>query len=308
MSMSDWKNTTSLVHKTTESDVDLDRLDFILSEPVPDHYGDVVGNRKDTKTGGWEIPQRNLPALAFHDAKSIVGRWDGVRWERGALRGRLVLAPAGTSKIVDEVRALIKSGCLKACSVGFRALERVPRPTGGWHYLRQLLIECSLVSTPALPTALLEARRLGVSSETIRKIFKQQNESRAIAKRARANVKRYTAQERAAIHRRAKELLASLSKLQSTKSVKPKAQTKLLPLPPLLSPKQRAIIEQNKYSAELHRRLKIKAKEWEKEKAERKRQEYLARRDPPKTEQESYFMWRGEKIPVNWSLPKKYRS
>ena len=44
MSMSDWKNTTSLVHKTTESDVDLNRLDFILSEPVPDHYGDVVGN------------------------------------------------------------------------------------------------------------------------------------------------------------------------------------------------------------------------------------------------------------------------
>ena len=122
---------SALVHKTTESDVDLNRLDFILSEPLPDHYDDIVGNSKDTKTGGWEIPQRNLPALAFHDSKSIVGRWDGVRWERGALRGRLVLAPPGTSKIVDEVRALIKSGCLKACSVGFRALERVPRPKGG---------------------------------------------------------------------------------------------------------------------------------------------------------------------------------
>ncbi|MCK1669251.1 MULTISPECIES: HK97 family phage prohead protease [unclassified Bradyrhizobium] len=291
---------SALVHKTTESDVDLNRLDFILSEPLPDHYDDIVGNSKDTKTGGWEIPQRNLPALAFHDSKSIVGRWDGVRWERGALRGRLVLAPSGTSKIVDEVRALIKSGCLKACSVGFRALERLPRPTGGWHYLRQLLIECSLVATPALPSALLEAKRLGVSNETIKKIFKEQNENRTIAERikqARANVKHYSAQERAAVIRKAKEVLARSSKHQQ--KANSKTQPKLLParLPPLLSPQQKERIEQDKYNAEVLRRAREQVKIYEKEKVARKHQEYLARRDPPTLDIESYVTWRGQKFP-----------
>jgi phage head maturation protease len=62
-------------------------------------------------------------------------------------------------------------------SVGFFPTEsklRTDSKKGGIHYLKQTLIEVSLVSIPANPAALLEAKRLGVSSEMIRKVFNQE--------------------------------------------------------------------------------------------------------------------------------------
>jgi hypothetical protein len=48
-----------------------------------------------------------------------------------------------------------------------------PRGNGGVHYLRQTLVEASLVAVPANPSALLCAKALGVSKQTIAMIFKQ---------------------------------------------------------------------------------------------------------------------------------------
>src|SRR5947208_2048785 len=149
---------TSVVRKTIISETD-SGFNAVMSEPVPDHYDDIVGNPEDRATGGWLLKnyQRNNIALFNHDKDAPIGTFENVRWENGALRGRLKMAPEGTSQRIDELIKLIQAGILRGISVGFRPLESVKRKDGlGTHYLKQELVECSLVATPALPSALLE--------------------------------------------------------------------------------------------------------------------------------------------------------
>jgi HK97 family phage prohead protease len=187
----------TLVHKTIEAHVG---GDFILSDATPDRYDDVIDPE------GWDLRNfsKNPIALFNHDSNFPIGRWTNLRVENGALRGRLTLAPEGTSARHDEIRTLVKCGVLKAVSVGFRPVSSEPRKSGGTKYSKQELAETSLVAVPANPAALLlEAKRLGVSNEIIKMIFREQN------KNARASPKHYSLQERQAILRRAKAKLRS---------------------------------------------------------------------------------------------------
>ena len=96
-----------------------------LSDATPDRYDDVID------PDGWNCDnfKRNPIALFNHDSNFPIGRWTNLRIEGGALRGRLVMAPEGTSFRIDEIRALIKCGVLRAVSVGFRPIESTPRTT-----------------------------------------------------------------------------------------------------------------------------------------------------------------------------------
>jgi HK97 family phage prohead protease len=133
-----------------------DGAEFVMSDGGADRMGDVI------EADGWVIPE-GVKALFNHDRSQIVGRWENVRVEGGVLRGVLRLARAGTSAVVDMVRALFHDGLLDAVSVGFRPLADEPLdrrdPTGPRRYRRAELLECSLVAVAANPRARKIVRR-----------------------------------------------------------------------------------------------------------------------------------------------------
>jgi HK97 family phage prohead protease len=164
----------TLKYKTKTSGFDAG-LNCVLSDLSEDAYGDVVGDPAHPMLG-WDLTDflRNPIALWSHDSRAPIGIWKGVVVKDGALRGRLHLAPLGSTKLVDELRALLDAGVIKGISVGFRPVKSEPRANGGgMHYLRQVLCEASLCSVPANPSALLTAKALGVSEQTIAMVFKQ---------------------------------------------------------------------------------------------------------------------------------------
>ena len=100
----------------------------------------------------------------------------------GKLLAKLNLAARGTSARIDELIGLVEQGILRAVSVGFRPQESQPidkeRPGGGRRYLKQELLECSLVAVPANPAAIAIAKQLNVSREILSLAFGEQAEVR----------------------------------------------------------------------------------------------------------------------------------
>jgi len=147
-------------------------MEFILSDETPDRLGDIIS------ASGWDLEnfQKNPIALFNHNSNFPIGRWHGLKAADGALRGHLEMAPKGTSERIDEIRKLIEAGILRAVSVGFKPIERKPR-TGpkdeylGDYYVKQELVETSLVSVPANPNALAVAKSLNISPATMDMVF-----------------------------------------------------------------------------------------------------------------------------------------
>lgn len=176
----------SIIRKVETVEVS-DDLTFVLSDATVDRYGDVI------EAEGWDLRwfKRNPIALFGHSGDFPIGTWEDVRVEGGKLIGKLKLAAEGTSPRIDELRRLVQQKVLKAVSVGFKPVESEPMgQRGGVRYLKQELLETSLVSVPANPAALAVARSLHVSSETIRMAFGEQaTEHRAASPGEHANPK-----------------------------------------------------------------------------------------------------------------------
>lgn len=155
-------------YKTVASDK-TKGLDFVLSDATPDRYDDII------LTAGWKLEnfQKNPIALFAHAGSFPIGSWKDVRVEENALRGTLMLAKEGTSDRIDEIRQLVDAGILKAVSVGFTPISYEERKgdTYGLVYTEQELVECSLVSVPANPNALLLAKQLNISVDTQDMVF-----------------------------------------------------------------------------------------------------------------------------------------
>jgi HK97 family phage prohead protease/HK97 family phage major capsid protein len=168
-------------HKTHAEDVH--GMDFILSDETIDRMGDTIAS------DGWDIEafNKNPIALFGHNPNFPIGKWSNLRVENKGLRGTLQMAPEGTSDRIDEIRRLIDAGILKAVSVGFRDLESEPidkkNPFSGYRFIRQELIETSLVSVPANPNALAIAKSLKVSPQTLDLVFAKQGKRGAIRQR-----------------------------------------------------------------------------------------------------------------------------
>ena len=156
-------------HKTHVSPLDGDGLEFVLSDATPDRLGDIINAK------GWDLRNflRNPIALFNHSKDFPIGRWENLRVEKGSLKGKLRLAPEGTSARIDEVRKLIQAGILRAVSVGFKPIEFKPRTDvkRGDYYAKSELVETSVVAIPANPNALAVAKALGVSDQTKRMVF-----------------------------------------------------------------------------------------------------------------------------------------
>ncbi len=156
-----------LVRKEGAQSAD-DPFEFVMSTDAPDRVGDII------ETDGWSLARfkRNPIALFGHAHDAVIGTWENVRVEDGALRGRLKMARAGTSRLVDEVRALLEQRILRAVSVGFMPLKSEPidekDPFGGTRFVKSELLETSVVSVPANADALATAKSMNLSPETLR--------------------------------------------------------------------------------------------------------------------------------------------
>ena len=75
--------------------------------------------------------------------------------------------------VIDEIRRLVEAGILKSVSVGFQPIESRPREdkSGGVLFVKQSLVETSLVSVPSNPNALAVAKSLGISADTRALVF-----------------------------------------------------------------------------------------------------------------------------------------
>jgi HK97 family phage prohead protease len=258
------------------------------SDLSEDSYGDVVGDRRYPDNGWTNLFEYNsVNPIMFvnHDKNSPIATAENVHVEGDKLKFKLKFAPAGASMKADECRSLVKCGILRGISVGFISLQSAPRENGGTHHQKMRLMEISLVSIPANSSAYLEAKRLGVSSQTIRKMFKMNNDHATLGERiavAKENVRRYSVEERAEILRRAKAVLIG------HKSTKPLR----LPMSDQAREKSDRIAR--------NKAVIVKAKATL---ARLKRKEYEARRDPLPSSDDPWdntmcVTWRGEKIRV----------
>jgi HK97 family phage major capsid protein/HK97 family phage prohead protease len=146
-------------------------MEFVLSDESVDRMGDIIS------ADGWDLEsfRKNPIALWGHRSDQPIGTWDNVRVDGKTLRGKLTLAPKGTLPRIDELRALIDAGILRAVSVGFRDIESGPidvkQPWNGTRFVKQELVECSLVSIPANANAVAVAKSLNISPRTIDFVF-----------------------------------------------------------------------------------------------------------------------------------------
>jgi HK97 family phage prohead protease len=174
------KGDAAIVRKTHASKVE--GMNFVMSDETPDRMDDII------LSDGWDLEhfKRNPIALFGHQSDFPIGTWENVRVENKQLKGKLELAPAGTSARIDELRKLIDAGILKAVSVGFKPKASRPRPEKdgfGVFFTKQELIETSLVSVPANPNALAIAKSLHISPAVIDEVFAEQGKEDRIRRR-----------------------------------------------------------------------------------------------------------------------------
>jgi HK97 family phage prohead protease len=152
-----------------------DPCEFVMSDSRVDRMGDVI------EADGWDLKNfKSHPIALFnHDPNQVIGTWAEVRIEGKQLRGRLDLAEAGTSPLVDTVRALHSQGILRAVSVGFRPVDKKPLTKdadeyfGPFRFTKSELLECSLVAVPANPRALNAAKSLALAGDMLAEVFRK---------------------------------------------------------------------------------------------------------------------------------------
>lgn len=119
------------------------------------------GNR--VMTTGWDFSnfKRNAVCLLNHNTDGLpVGKWINLRTIGDDLLADLEFTPQGLNGEADTVRGLVDAGFLNAVSVSWLPREwkysTDKSRSGGIDFLKQELLEVSIVTVPALPTALAQ--------------------------------------------------------------------------------------------------------------------------------------------------------
>lgn len=135
------------------SDQEPARVRVTMSDATPDRYGDTISH------AGWNLEhfRRNPVILWGHDSSQPpVGKAVSVTVTDRALVGEIEFAPTEKGR---EVETLVRGGYVRAVSVGFLPEKYGPRKDGsgdGIAFEKQELLECSFVSIPANPNALVD--------------------------------------------------------------------------------------------------------------------------------------------------------
>lgn len=136
---------------------------FIASNEEVDRYGDIV------RASGWVLDNfKNNPVLLFgHQSRELpIGRVSKIGVEGTQLIADAEFMPASMNEKAESVFQMLKAKFLNAVSVGFKPLMRpnqIKDPgtnewTGGYEFIKQELLELSVVPVPALAGALAVSR------------------------------------------------------------------------------------------------------------------------------------------------------
>jgi len=144
---------------------------FVASDETVDRYGDIVSVK------GWDLAnfKRNPVFLWMHSQFQPIGKVKKIGVEGDKLLATVRFFDPGDSKTADDLWRLVKKRLLRAVSVGFTVksdqdIEPIRDDNDritGFRFLRQELLELSLVSVPANPNALQLARSYGLAPELI---------------------------------------------------------------------------------------------------------------------------------------------
>jgi len=131
-------------------------FEFVISTPS------IATDNASVTTSGINYQRwldTGAPICWGHDTtEPPVANGQAVRTEGTKLIGRGKFPPAGVSARADEICGLVKSGVINATSIGFVVNKRTPQKDGTWLFDKITIMECSLVSVPALADALITAR------------------------------------------------------------------------------------------------------------------------------------------------------
>ena len=177
--------TTAMHIKATESKPQAAgkrTLRFIASDETPDRMGDVI------QVNGWNLAsyKKNPVVLWGHDSSTVppIGRATNVRRGRKpngepALYANIEFAPEEAHPFAETVYQLAKRGFLNAVSVGFlprktkeaseQEKQALGMPAYGQIYSEADLLEISVVSVPANPSALVSQARSLVTENIVGK-------------------------------------------------------------------------------------------------------------------------------------------
>ena len=140
---------------------------FIISTDDVDRDKDVI------KQDGWQLDNfwKNPILQVHHDNHTFpVGKFSNIYTQDGKTYGTAQFADKGTSEVADLAYDLIQQDILRSVSVGFQGIESEPNDHGGLDYIKQELLEVSLVNVPANQNAQVVAK--DYSAETKGIIFK----------------------------------------------------------------------------------------------------------------------------------------
>jgi HK97 family phage prohead protease len=138
-----------------------DEVEVVLSTGLKARDGHVLVPEGCDLSG-----YRSNPIVLWQHSPEIpVGRASEIQVSNDKIIARITFAPLGVSPKADEVRGLVKANVISAVSVGFDPVDGEPldpkRPRGGQRFTRWELLECSFVSVPADPGAIVTARANG---------------------------------------------------------------------------------------------------------------------------------------------------
>lgn len=135
-------------------------LSFVMSTANEDRMGDTINQ------GGWSLDAfKSNPVLLWgHDSFSPpIGKVGKAVVEGGKLKAKAVeFVPREVSPFAWSISEMVRLGFVKAVSVGFRPSKWSYNDAGGVNFEEQELLELSLVSIPANPEALVEAKSFDV--------------------------------------------------------------------------------------------------------------------------------------------------
>jgi hypothetical protein len=257
-----------------------------------------------------------------------IGRWLKMWIEGKKIKGKLQLEPEGYTTRTDEIRTLVKCGAIRGCSAQLKSIRSKPREGGGTEFQEHELLSVSLVPIGCDPSTLIEARANGVSTKTIREIFREQNKNASLAERiqdARFAVKLHNEQE--------KPKMTKIYTEREREEVRLRAEQTLLRAGYKVPPKKKTISayvekesldQKTAHSKESLAKAKAMIEKWKREKAvahaeaeakaqaekrQRDKEEVAARKEAQDRRDYKRFEWKDDKHFVTWQgrkIPKSY--
>lgn len=161
---------------------------FQISDEVEDRMGDII------TADGWTFDNflKNPVVLWAHNPRELpIGIVERIMRDGKKTLADVLFAGIDENPFAESVFRMVKAKFLRACSVGFRALAMEPiMPPGeswpsGFKFLSQELVELSVVSVPALPTALAVGKSLAVPEPDLLRMFSRTAGASALFERQR---------------------------------------------------------------------------------------------------------------------------